>query len=111
MSPEFVHADDPEWLAENGYPVPGEEEQEGTEEDESAQVKVTVVTTMISENEMKLSAVVEDPEGRDFSFQWQVSEDGGNNYSDIAEANGEEFAVELNSENINNFWRVKVDFT
>ena len=36
---------------------------------------------------------------------------GGNNYSDIAEANGEELAVELNDENINNFWRVKVDFT
>jgi len=74
-------------------------------------VKVTVVTTMVGENVMKLSAVVEDPEGRNFSFQWQVSEDGGNSYSDIAEANGEELAVELNDENINNFWRVKVDFT
>ena len=117
MTPEFIFADDPEWLAENGYPVPEEDEQEAETEDaaeaeadtEDKHVKVVVVATLISENEMKLSAVVEGSEEGELSFQWQVSEDGGNSYSDIADANGADYEVILNEENMHNFWRVKVD--
>ena len=68
------------------------------------------MVSMEDEFTMKLHAVVNDPEGRQFIYQWQVSEDGGQNYSDIEEATKAELDVELNAENINNLWRVRVDF-
>ena len=63
---------------------------------------------MIDENVMRLLAVVNDPEGRDFLYQWQVSEDRGITYTDIQEATTDELKVELNDENINDMWRVRV---
>ena len=57
---------------------------------------------------MALTAVVNDPEGREYSYQWQVSEDGGQNFTDIENATTAEIEVLLNEENINNLWRVKV---
>ena len=71
-------------------------------------VTVTVEVSMISENMMYLQAVVNDPEGRDFLYQWQVSEDCGMTYTDIPEANTDELKIELTDENISDLWRVKV---
>ena len=69
---------------------------------------MTVKATLIDENLMVLDAVVKDPEGRSFTYQWQVSEDGGLTYVDIEDATEAELTVELTEENLNDLWRVKV---
>lgn len=82
----------------------GTEEQEG----QGDQVTVSVKSSLKAQGEMALTAVVNDPEGREYSYQWQVSEDGGQNFTDIENATTAEIEVLLNEENINNLWRVKV---
>ena len=97
-------------------PVAAEPEAEATEAPAEAneepaasgEVTVTVTTAMTEENLMKLTAVVNDPEGRSYTFQWQVSEDGGENYEDVEDATEDELEIELTDENISNLWRVKV---
>ena len=84
------------------------EDPETVSEPETARVTVTVEISMIDETVMRLLAVVNDPEGRDFLYQWQVSEDCGMTYTDIPEANTDELKVELTDENITDMWRVKV---
>ncbi|MBR5961838.1 MAG: hypothetical protein IKZ98_12700 [Clostridia bacterium] len=90
--------------------LPGEEpeETEPASEPEKPRVTVTVEISMIDDTIMRLLAVVNDPEGRDFLYQWQVSQDGGMTYTDIQEATTEELRVELTDENINDMWRVRV---
>ena len=78
------------------------------EEEEDPQITVTVKATLVDEGIMVLDAVVKDPEGRSFTYQWQVSEDGGLTYKDIEDATEAELMVELTEENINDLWRVKV---
>ena len=85
-----------------------EEKPEETVPEMAPHVTVTVEVSMISGNLMYLQAVVNDPEGRDFLYQWQVSEDCGMTYMDIPEANTDELKVELTDENITDMWRVKV---
>lgn len=84
------------------------EDPETVPEPETARVTVTVEISMIDDTIMRLLAVVNDPEGRDFLYQWQVSEDSGMTYTDIPEANTDELKVELTDENITDMWRVKV---
>ena len=57
---------------------------------------------------MKLHAQVNDPQGRQFIFQWQVSEDGGENFLDILGATADELKVELTEDNATDMWRVWV---
>ena len=85
-----------------------EEKPEETVPETETHVTVTVEVSMISENLMYLQAVVNDPEGRDFLYQWQVSEDCGMTYTDIPEATTDELKVELTDENISDMWRVRV---
>ena len=86
-----------------------EEKPEDTVLETETHVTVTVEVSMISDNLMYLQAVVNDPEGRDFLYQWQVSEDSGMTYMDIPEANTDELKVELTDDNINDMWRVRVE--
>lgn len=83
------------------------EETEETEET-SSDVVVKVTASMRSENLMHLKAHIEDPEGREFGYQWQVSVDGGESYEDVEDAEEDFFDVELDEENVMNLWRVKV---
>ncbi len=136
MTQEFIHADDPDWVPEgeekteaeepvqenapemvNGVteteeeePAEVTEETEKTEETEetSSDVVVKVTASMRSENLMHLKAHIEDPEGREFGYQWQVSVDGGESYEDVEDAEEDFFDVELDEENVMNLWRVKV---
>ena len=98
----------PEENAGGEEPEEGPAEPEAVPEPEKPRVTVTVEISMIDENVMRLLAVVNDPEGRDFLYQWQVSEDRGITYTDIQEATTDELKVELNDENINDMWRVRV---
>ena len=89
------------------------EETEGTEETEeteetSSDVVVKITASMRSENLMHLKAHIEDPNGNDYNYQWQVSVDGGENYEDVEDAEEDFFDVELDEENVSNLWRVKV---
>ena len=83
-------------------------EPESEPETEKARVTVKVEISMIDETMMRLLAVVDDPEGREFLYQWQVSEDSGMTYTDIPEATTDELKVELTDENISDMWRVRV---
>ena len=83
-------------------------EPESEPETEKARVTVKVEISMIDETVMRLLAVVDDPEGREFLYQWQVSEDSGMTYTDIPEATTDELKVELTDENISDMWRVRV---
>ena len=94
--------------AEDEDPDEDPAEEETDAEPGKTRVTVTVEISMIDESVMRLFAVVDDPEGRDFLYQWQVSEDSGETYMDIPEATTEELKVELTDENINNMWRVRV---
>ncbi|QUA54152.1 hypothetical protein [Aristaeella lactis] len=78
-------------------------------EDEEPQITVTVKATLIEDNIMVLDAIVDDPEGRSFTYQWQVSEDGGLTYKDIEDATEAELRIELTDENIHDLWRVRVE--
>ena len=69
---------------------------------------VDLATVMSGENEMKLIALVNDPENRKYTYQWQVSEDGGKTYTDIENETEDVLRVELDETNINDFWRVRV---
>ena len=69
---------------------------------------VSVVITMVDDNVMQLNAVINDPEGRNYEYQWQVSEDGGKTYSDIPEAKEDKLQIELTDENLGYMWRVWV---
>ena len=89
-------------------PEEAPEELEATTEPETARVTVKVEISMIDETVMRLLAVVDDPEGREFLYQWQVSEDSGMTYTDIPEATTDELKVELTDENISDMWRVRV---
>ena len=106
---------EPDDLPPAEEPVQETEPEEETEdpetapEPEKARVTVTVEISMIDETVMRLLAVVNDPEGRDFLYQWQVSEDSGMTYMDIPEANTDELKVELTDDNINDMWRVRVE--
>lgn len=99
---------------------PGEEENvESTEEEnvepteeenteEASKVTVKVTASMRSDNLMHLKAVVDDPEGHEYEYQWQVSVDGGENYEDCEDQTEEFMDVELDEENASNIWRVRV---
>ena len=91
---------------------PSEEENaESTEEEnteESSKVTVKVTASMRSDNLMHLKAVVDDPEGNEYEYQWQVSVDGGENYEDVEDQTEEFMDVELDEENASNIWRVRV---
>ena len=50
--------------------------------------------------------MVNDPEGRQYIYQWQVSEDGGENFLDILGATADELQVELTENNRNDMWRI-----
>ena len=113
--PEEVIPDGEETEEVSEEPEEGPEDVEEDSEDpetvpepETARVTVTVEISMIDDTIMRLLAVVNDPEGRDFLYQWQVSEDSGMTYTDIPEANTDELKVELTDENITDMWRVKV---
>ena len=113
--PEEVIPDGEETEEVSEEPEEGPEDVEEDSEDpetvpepETARVTVTVEISMIDDTIMRLLAVVSDPEGRDFLYQWQVSEDSGMTYTDIPEANTDELKVELTDENITDMWRVKV---
>ena len=81
-------------------------EEENTEEASKVTVKVTA--SMRSDNLMHLKAVVDDPEGNEYEYQWQVSVDGGENYEDVEDQTEEFMDVELDEENASNIWRVRV---
>ena len=98
----------PEENAGGEEPEEESAEPEATPEPEKPRVTVRVEISMIDETVMRLLAVVNDPEGRDFLYQWQVSEDRGITYTDIQEATTDELKVELTDENINDMWRVRV---
>jgi len=88
-----------------------EETQEETEEESeetASKVVVKVTASMRNENLMHLKAEVQDPEGKDYNYQWQVSVDGGDNYEDVEDAEEDFLDVELDEENMMNLWRVKV---
>ena len=107
-TPEFIHADDPDWKPEEEN---GTEETDGEQpEDETADAPVTVkvISTMKSDDEMNLAAVVSDPLQREYSYQWQVSEDGGKSYRDMDNATEAELDILLDETNVTNLWRVKV---
>ncbi len=110
---EILDGEDQEEAPEEPEEGPEDEEEDSEDpetvpEPETARVTVTVEISMIDETVMRLLAVVNDPEGRDFLYQWQVSEDCGMTYTDIPEANTDELKVELTDENITDMWRVKV---
>ncbi len=88
--------------------APANTENAAAETENTSKVTVTVTATMKSEREMLLDAVVNDPEGRDFCYQWQVSMDGGENYQDVENATESKLEVELTEENISGLWRVSV---
>lgn len=96
------NGEDPADETAEGEPAEDEPEAQGD------QVTVSVKSSLKAQGEMALTAVVNDPEGREYSYQWQVSEDGGQNFTDIENATTAEIEVLLNEENINNLWRVKV---
>ena len=88
-----------------------EENVESTEEEnteEASKVTVKVTASMRSDNLMHLKAVVDDPEGHEYEYQWQVSVDGGENYEDCEDQTEEFMDVELDEENASNIWRVRV---
>ena len=68
-----------------------------------------VEAVMVSDNEMKLKAKVNAPEGSVLSFQWQVSQDNGQNYSNIENATASEILVTLAESDMTNLWRVRVE--
>ena len=78
-------------------------------EEENPQITVTVKATLVEDNIMVLDAIVDDPEGRSFTYQWQVSEDGGLTYMDIEDATEAELRIELTEENMHDLWRVRVE--
>ena len=86
---------------------PAGEETEPTQA-EKVRVTVSVEITMVDDNVMQLNAVINDPEGRNYEYQWQVSEDGGKTYSDIPEAKEDKLEIELTDENLGYMWRVWV---
>ena len=95
-------------LAETGAV---EEEAEPAEEEkaeEASKVTVKVRTSMRSDNLMHLKAEIDDPEGNEYDYQWQVSVDGGKNYEDCEDQTEDFMDVELDEENLNNLWRVKI---
>ena len=88
-----------------------EEPAEETEEEkteEASKVTVKVTASMRENNLMHLKAEVQDPEGKDYNYQWQVSVDGGENYEDVEDMTEDFLDVELDEENVSNLWRVKV---
>ena len=92
----------------DGEEQPAEDAEEQPEEAEADEVTVNVTATMEDEFTMKLHAVVVDPEGRQYIYQWQVSEDGGENFLDILGATADELEVELTEDNMQDMWRVWV---
>ena len=85
-----------------------EEEVAEEIEENASKVVVKVTASMRNENLMHLKAHIEDPEGREYGYQWQVSVDGGENYEDVEDAEEDFLDVELDEENVMNLWRVKV---
>ena len=85
-----------------------EEPAEETEDEQASKVSVKVTASMRSDNLMHLKAVVDDPEGNEYEYQWQVSVDGGENYEDVEDQTEDFMDVELDEENASNLWRVRV---
>ena len=85
-----------------------EAEEEPEETEKEPDITITITTVMSGENEMKLIALVNDPQNRKYTYQWQVSEDGGESYTDIENETRDVLRVELDETNINDFWRVRV---
>jgi hypothetical protein len=85
-----------------------EEKTEDEKPEEASKVTVKVTASMRDNNLMHLKAEVQDPEGKDYNYQWQVSVDGGDNYEDVEDAEEDFLDVELDEENMMNLWRVKV---
>ena len=107
----------PEMKAESSSDITEETENdssevtvEAEEQEEAAApaVTVSVNASMRSENLLHLKAVVNDPEGNEYDYQWQVSVDGGANYEDVEDQTEEFMDIELDEENISNLWRVRV---
>ena len=104
-----VPAENAEEPQEDAEEQPAEEPEELPEDAEAAdEYTVNILISMEDEFTMKLRAVVNDPEDRQFIYQWQVSEDGGENYLDILGATADELQVELTEENMHDMWRVWV---
>ena len=91
-----------EWLDEDA------DESEKIKAEEEPEITITITTVMSGEHEMKLIALVNDPANRKYTYQWQVSEDGGQSYTDIENETEDVLRVELDETNINDFWRVMV---
>ena len=89
-------------------PVIEETPDEEETEPDAELITVTIETNMISEDEMQLNAVVNGPEGNEFAYQWQISEDG-ENFTDIEEETEDMLQVLLTEENRHCSWRVRVD--
>ena len=84
-------------------------EQFAEETGNEGEIIVTVEAVMVSENEMKLIATVHGAEEEtEFTFQWQVSVDEGESYSDIEDATENEILILLTEEDFGNLWRVRV---
>ena len=84
------------------------EDDEDAVEDAVSKVTVKVNASIRNENLLHLKAVVDDPENNEYDYQWQVSIDGGESYVDVEDQNEDFLDVELDEENMNNLWRVKV---
>ena len=86
------------------------ETEETVEEsaEQASKVTVKVTASMRSENLMHLKAEIDDPEGNEYEYQWQVSVDGGENYEDVEDQTEDFMDVELDEENASNLWRVRV---
>jgi hypothetical protein len=111
LTEEEIPAEETEDAQEAAEEVPAdvtEETEEEQAEEGTASITVKVTASMRSENLMHLKAVIEDPEGNDYNYQWQVSVDGGENYEDVEDAEEDFFDVELDEENVTNLWRVRV---
>ena len=105
-TPEEPAAEEPA-AVETAADEPAEPEKESM----AARITVTVKATLVEDNIMVLDAIVDDPEGRSFTYQWQVSEDGGLTFTDIEDATEAELRIELTEENIHDLWRVRVETT
>lgn len=105
-----VTSEAPAEQPEAGNDEPEQDTQAGVVEDSEIDSKVTVKVnaSMRGKNLLHLKAVVSDPEGNDYEYQWQVSVDGGESYEDIEDQTEDFLDVELDEENLTNLWRVRI---
>ena len=96
---------------ETGIEDTEEEVPEATEEQtekKPSKISVSVRASLRGENLMHLKAIVNGPEDSEYDYQWQVSVDGGESYEDMEDQNEDWMDIELDEENVNNLWRVRV---